>query len=70
MERSKPYGNGGYTKKREDGKKKSKKANVKEESGNVSESGGSICFVKIGKISEGRTGYFQYDTGTSHHTTN
>ena len=58
-----------YTKKREDKKEaKSKKAKEKKES---DDDGVSICYVKVkGANAVEVENHFEYDTGTSHHTTN
>ena len=53
-------------------KAKAKKAKAKEEKDESSDSdteGVSVCMIKIGKAKT-RKGWFQYDTETSHHTTN
>jgi len=53
-----------FTKKREAGKK-SKKVEAQSEE----EDNGNILCIKAGKI-ETKDGYFQYDTATTHYTTN
>jgi len=53
-------------------KAKAKKAKAKEEKEESSDSeseGVTVCMIRIGKA-KAREGWFQYDTGTSHHTTN
>ena len=63
-----------YTKKREEGKKKGKTSKTKvEKEESDDDEGASICQITIkragGHICE-KQGKFQYDTATSHHTTN
>ena len=52
-------------------KAKAKKAKAeKEESSDSENDGVSVCMIRIGKTEARKEGWFQYDTGTSHHTTN
>ena len=64
-----------YTKKREEGKKKGKTSKTKAKKGESDEDdeGASICHITIERAGEHiceKQGKFQYDTATSHHTTN
>ena len=59
-----------YTKKREDGKNKGKTGKTQEKEGSEDDRV-SICYVKIkGANAIEPIGHFEYNIGTSHHTTN
>lgn len=62
-----------YTKKRQEGKKEGKTSKVKTEKKESDDEGASICHIII-KLASNHVcenqGKFQYDTATSHHTTN
>jgi len=59
-----------YKKEKKDkDKAKAKKAKAEEDS-ESDEEGVTVCMVRVGKVGIRRKGWFQYDTGTSHHTTN
>lgn len=60
-----------YTKKRENSKEKGKTGKTKEEDQFEEEDGVSISYVKVkGAHATEPINHFEYDTGTSHHTTN
>jgi len=59
-----------YTKKREKAKKKAKKAKKVDTSDESDSEGVTIKAMRIGKNTTSRTGYYEYDTAASHHTTN
>jgi len=58
-----------YKKEKKD-KAKAKKAKAEEVDSESDEEGVTVCMVRVGKVGMKRKGWFQYDTGTSHHTTN
>jgi len=56
-------------KKEKKAKAKAKKAKA-EEGSESDEERVTVCMVRVGKVGIRRKGWFQYDTGISHHTTN
>jgi len=57
-----------YKKEKKD-KAKVKKAKAEEDS-ESEEEGVTVCMIRVGKVRIKSKGWFQFDTGTSHHTTN
>jgi len=58
-----------YKKEKKD-KAKAKQAKAEEVDSESDEEGVTVCMVRVGKVGIRRKGWFQYDTGTSHPTTN